>query len=342
MTRSRVTLRDVARHVGVHASTVSRVLNPETRGMVTAEIARRVTEAAAALGYRPNPFAYSLKTKRSFTVGVLVPDLTNPVFPPIIRGIEAVLEQAGYTAILANCDGHPQRERVALEKMKARQVDGLILATARREDPLVAECLAERIPLVLINRTVDRADAPAVVNDDAAGIRLAVEHVAALGHRRIAHVAGPSHLSTGHRRHLGFLAALRALGLEPDPRRIEVCQAFSEAEGRRALEALFARGADCTAVVAANDLLALGCYDALEARGLRCPEHLSVTGFNDMPLLGKLRPPLTAVRIPLHEMGERAAQMLLAQVQEPGMPVHPVLLAPTLIVRGSTGPAPTG
>jgi LacI family transcriptional regulator len=333
-----VTLRDVARRVGVHPSTVSRVLNPRTRGMVTADIARRVTDAAGSLGYAPNPFAYSLKTNRSFLVGVLVPDLVNPIFPPIIRGIESVLDRGGYTAIIANSDNQPERERLILEKMQARQVDGLILATAHRSDALVAKYMAAGGPLVLINRTIEGTPVHAVVNEDRRGMHLAVQHVVALGHTRIAHLAGPPRFSTGQRRLQGFREAMRAAGLRPDPRLIAPCAAFAEEEGLRALRRLLGGRVRFTAVVAANDRLALGGYDALAERGLRCPEDVSITGFNDMPLVDKVRPPLTTVRIPLYEMGARAARMLLEQLTQPGATPQSVQLPPTLIVRGSTAP----
>lgn len=339
MTRARVTLRDVALHVGVHESTVSRVLNAKTRHMVTPEVADRVAAAADALGYRPNPIAYSLKTNRTLTVGVLIPDLTNPMFPPIIRGIQDSLERAGYTAIFANSDNDTKRERVILEAMKARRIDGLILATAHVEDPLVAETAAEEIPLVLVNRTTESDTVSSVANDDAAGIALAVRHLESLGHRRIAHVAGPQTLSTGKRRREGFIEAIRECGRQPQPSLIEVGRAFSEEAGRRALEAILARSRAFTAVVAANDMLAIGCYDALEAAGIACPEEVSVTGFNDMPFVDKLRPALTTVRIPHYEMGETAARLLLGHMADRKSRPQTILLKRELIVRGSTAPA---
>jgi LacI family transcriptional regulator len=338
MGSQRITLRDVARRVGVHPSTVSRVLNPVTRNMVTPEIAQRVTEAAQSLGYRPNPFAYSLKTNRSRLVGVLVPDLVNPIFPPILRGIEAVLEAAGYTAIVANTDNQEDRERVILERMGERQVDGLILATAHRAD---ARAQDPGLPLVFINRTVDDRPVYAVVNEDKAGIRLAVEHLASRGHRRIAHIAGPQSISTGFRRREGFEEVLREAGLPVEPRWIVPAAAYTEVEGQKALAPLLNGGPPpFTGIVAANDLLALGCYDALQECGLRCPEDVSVTGFNDMPMADKLRPPLTTVRIPHYEIGAEAARLLLGQLTDPPEAPHTVSLMPTLVVRGSTGAAP--
>ena len=336
MARPRVTLRDVARRVGVHPSTVSRALNPATRGLITDDIARRVTRAAAALGYRLNHIAYGLKTNRSRTVGVLVPDITNPVFPPIIRGIEDALAEAGYTAILANTDNDAGRERVILENMFARRVDGLILATARRRDPVVERCVAEDVPAVLLNRTVDSGAVSSVVNDDAFGIRLVVRHLIDRGHARIAHLAGPLTLSTGNACHRSFHSALKAAGLRSHPRRVVVCGAFSESEGKLGFLELWRRDRSFTAVVAGNDLLALGCYDAARELGVRVPEDVAVTGFNDMPFVDKLQPPLTTVRIPHYRMGAQAARTLLARLHNRDAPVEHVTLRPELVVRGST------
>jgi LacI family transcriptional regulator len=340
MARSKVTIHDVASAVGCHPSTVSRVLNANTRHMVTAEIARRVLEATRELGYHPNALAHSLRTRRSNTVGVLIPDITNPVFPPILRGIEDVLATAGYTAILANTDSAGstgERDEIILDRILARRVDGLILATARRKDTIIDRCIAEDVPVVLINRTTKSGGRTmSVVTDDAAGIGLTVAHLAGLGHKRIAHVAGPLHLSTGYERHRGFQEAMRDTGLKPDPALIAVADAFSTRAGEKATLALLDGGRKFTALVAANDLLALGAYDALAARGLRCPQDVSITGFNDMPFVDKVNPPLTTVRIQHYEMGARAATALLERLKEPNARGHEIKLEPSLVVRGST------
>jgi LacI family transcriptional regulator len=341
MARAKATIHDVAKAVGVHASTVSRVLNPGRRHMVTTEMARRVIDAATSLGYHPNALAHGLRMKRSSTVGVLIPDITNPVFPLILRGIEDALGPLGYTAIIANTDGEAARDALTLERMLARRVDGLILATARRQDPVVARCIAEDLPVVLINRmTSDIGEITAVVNQDARGIALAVAHLAGLGHRRIAHLAGPQHLSTGHERLEGFIAAMTESGLVAEPRLIATAPAYNVAEGERAMYALldgggFAQGG-FTAVVVANDLLAIGCYDALAARGLRCPGDLSITGYNDMPFVDKLSPPLTTIRIQHYEMGVRAARLLLERLTDSASRRVDIKLEPSLVIRGST------
>ena len=335
----RVTLRDVARQVGVHPSTVSRVLNPATRGMVSSEIAERVTETARALGYRPNPIAYGLRTNRSFTIGVVLPDLTNPVFPPMVRGIEATLEAAGYTAIIANTDNDPTRAGKIIDIMRSRQVDGLIVGTARLDDPLVTECLEDGIPLVLINRRVEDGRIPSVAADSAVGMSAVVHHLVGLGHRRIAHIAGPQYLSTGRARLRGVRNALAAHGIADDPALIVYGESFTVEEGRRCTDQLIDSGAAFTAIVCANDLLAIGCYESLDRHGRACPGDVSVTGYNDIRFMDKLRPPLTTVRIPTHEIGTEAARTLLERMRDPATPAREVRLEPELIVRGSTGPA---
>jgi LacI family transcriptional regulator len=321
----------------VHPGTVSRALNEQTRALVNPETAERVLRAAERLGYRPNPIARGLKTNRSFTVGVVIPDLTNPLFPPIVRGIEDRLTEAGYTALIVNTDNDADRERTQIAAMRARQVDGFIAATARLDHELLAEAGAGGTPLVLVNRSFEDGSVPAVTVDDREGIRLAVEHVAALGHRRIGHLAGPQNVSTGHRRYLGFLEAMRTAGLEVPAGYVSFTAALTESEGTRASAELLELQPRVTAVVAGNDRLAIGCYDTLAAHGLSCPEDVSIVGFNDMPFVDRLRPPLTTVRVPQREIGTVAADLLLQQLSDPSQPAREILLEPALVIRASTG-----
>jgi LacI family transcriptional regulator len=334
--RTSVTIRDVARRADVHPGTVSRALNEQTRALVNPDTAERVLRAAEELGYRPNPIARGLKTNRSFTVGVLIPDLTNPLFPPIMRGIEDRLGEAGYTLLTVNTDNDPELERHHLQALRDRQVDGFIAATARLHADLLAEVAAAGTPVVLVNRSLEDGSLPAVTVNDRHGSKLAVDHVAALGHKRIGYVAGPQNVSTGHQRYLGFIEAMHDAGLEASPERTSFSDAFSEPEGSRACEELLGREPNVTAVVAANDRLALGCYDTLEAHGLTCPDDVSVVGFNDMPFVGRLRPPLTTVRVPQREIGTVAADVLLEHLTDGTVAAREILLEPTLIIRGST------
>ncbi|MGA4843614.1 LacI family DNA-binding transcriptional regulator [Streptomyces sp. G45] len=336
-----VRLRDVADAAGVHPATASRALNPATRAQVSADTARRVLRVAEDLGYRPNPIARSLKTARSHTVGLVLPDLTNPYFPPVVRGIESALEPAGYHAWIVDTHNDPVRERAQIDSLCARRVDGLIVATARRDHPHLRALHADGVPLVLVNRRVDGLDVPSVAPDDASGIAQAVGHLAALGHLRVALVGGPATTSTGAARTRAFGHAVRDLGLAADPALRAEASQWTEAAGAAALRRLLDAGAACTAVVAASDLLALGCYDALAERGLRCPGDVSVVGFNDMPFLSRLRPALTTVRVAQAAIGAAAARLLFDAMADPPdapRPARPSLFPVSLVVRESTAP----
>jgi|HubBroStandDraft_6_1064221.scaffolds.fasta_scaffold105552_3 LacI family transcriptional regulator len=347
-----VTLRDVAVRAGVHPATASRALNPETRILVSEDTARRVLDAAETLGYSPNPVARSLRTRRSHTVGVLIPDLNNPLFPPMVRGLEDRLAAAGYVALIGNTDSDDKRERMVFDQMRARHVDGLVLATARLRHPLLAEASRAEIPVVLINRLAQDYSFPSVTVDNERGVRMAVSHLAGLGHRRIAHIAGPQEMSTGLSRYRGFVTAMESSGLQVDSELVVFAKAFTVEEGLRCGRLLLERGggqpgqagqagpADCTAIAAANDMLAVGCYAALDECGLSCPEDISVVGFNDMPFIDRLRPPMTTIRFPHYQVGTEAAQLLLERIADHSSPVKILYLAPELIIRGSTARAP--
>mgnify|MGYP000480491688 CR=1 FL=1 len=332
------TLRDVAADAGVHPATASRALNPGTRALVNEETARRVLDSAERLGYRPNPIARGLKTNRSYTIGVLVPDLRNPLFPPIARGVEERLEPSGYTSLLANTDNDHEREKLSFEAMRARQVDGFITGTARREHPLLRELADTGVPLVQVNRRMDDDDVPSVVADDIAGVRMAVDHLVELGHTRIAHVAGSLEVSTGQQRLDGFLKAMGDRGVQADQRLIPTARNYSEAEGQRLTKGLLDAGLAFTAILAGNDLMALGCIDAINEAGLRCPDDVSVVGFNDMDWSARFAPPLTTVRVPHYDLGVQAADLLLERLatDEPGPAKH-LVLPVEMVVRGSTG-----
>jgi LacI family transcriptional regulator len=248
------------------------------------------------------------------------------------------LAEAGYTALIVNTDNDAERERSQIAAMRARQVDGFIAATARLDHELLAETGGRGTPLVLVNRSFEDGSVAAVTVDDREGTRLAVEHVMGLGHRLIGHLAGPQNVSTGHRRYLGFLEAMRAAGLEVPDGSVSFTTALTEAEGARACAELLQRQPRVTAVVAGNDRLAMGCYDTLAARDLSCPEDISIVGFNDMPFIDRLRPPLTSVRVPQREIGTVAADLLLQQLADPSQAAREILLEPSLVIRASTCP----
>ncbi|MFC4524315.1 LacI family DNA-binding transcriptional regulator [Cupriavidus pinatubonensis] len=334
--RKRLTLKDLAAEINVHYSTVSRVMNPATRHLVADDVAARVLALADERGYRPNRMAAGLRTQRSGLVGVVLPDIANPVFPPILAGIESVLCQQGYVPIVVNAGTDKERQRFVIDQMVGRQVEGLLLATAERDDPILDYCLAQRIPVVMVNRGEDTGRASCVVSDSLLAMRLTVDHLIGLGHRRIGHIAGPATLSTGFLRREGFLRAVRHHRLRREQWQVIEAPSYSREAGREACAKLLAKFPGMTAIAAGNDLIAMGCYDYLRERGLRCPEDISVVGHNDMPFVDALTPPLTTVRIAVHEMGEEAARLLLRKISEPDADAVTVELKPELIVRGST------
>lgn len=335
------TLREVAERAGVHVTTASRALNPATSALVNAATLRRVRAAARELRYQPNAIARGLKTARSMSIGVLLPDLMNPLFPPILRGIEDVLAAAGYTALIANTDNDLHRQATLFDSLRARQVEGLIVATAHREDPLLSDAHLQGVPMVLVNRRVDGRAIPSVTGDDHHGIALAVQHLADLGHTRIAHVAGPQDTTTGRTRLIAYRQALADAGLAADPALALESGGFTEASGAVATRRLLDSdhgGHAPTALLAANDLIALGCLDVFAERGIGCPDGISLVGFNDMPFVNRLTPPLTTVRVPHYEIGAEAAHILLARLRNPDLPAKSITLPVSLVVRKSTGP----
>jgi LacI family transcriptional regulator len=333
-----VTLKDVARLAGVHPATASRALNPETRLLVNEGTSHRVLAAAAELGYRPNAVARSLRTKRSHTVGVLIPDLNNPLFPPIVRGLEDRLDADGYVALIGNTDGDNTRERRIIDQMRARSVDGFVLATAHLRNPLLGETAEVGLPVVFMNRVAEDYSFPSVTVDNERGVRMAIGHLIALGHERIGYIAGPQDVSTGLARYRGFRAAMASAGKNVEPGLVAFATAFSVEEGHRCTRQILASGVRCTALAAGNDMLAVGCYEALDEAGLNCPGQISVVGFNNMPFINMLRPPLTTVAFPHYEVGTQAAQLLIEQMNGDEGPVKVLFLAPELITRGSTAP----
>lgn len=339
----RVKLIDVAAAAGVHPGTASRALNPATRDQVSRETSRRVLATAKRMGYVPNTLARGLRTARSYVVGMVVPDITNPLFPPMVRGVEQVLSDAGYTLVLTDTDNDAVTERRQVEQLKARGADGFVIATARWEDSLLDEIAAAGTPSVLVNRYTASRALPYVGGDERTGVRLAVEHLVGIGHRRIVYVAGPQDTSTGRERSAAFRQAVRANGLAARARLVTAATAYTESAGAVATRRLLEATTDFTAIMAGNDLIALGVLSVLTERGISCPDDMSVVGFNDLPMVDKLSPPLTTVRLPLHAIGATAGRILLSRMD--GTPAADVLaqslLGVELAVRGSTAPPRT-
>lgn len=334
--RNRVTLKQVAQKAGVHPSTVSRALHPSTRSVVADDVVARILQVAKELGYRPNLMAAGLRTGRSHLIGALVPDTANTIFSVILSGATERLAEDGYSLVIADVGNRPERQLELTQQFIARGIDGLILATVRRDDPLVDFCVDQNLPTVLVNRAEEKRRISAVVSDDILGMQLAFDHLVQLGHNNIAHVAGPEATSTGHLRRLGFLQASRSHQQEGGAPPVVEAAAYSREAGALATAELLQKEPEVTAIVAANDLLALGAYDCLKALGIRCPEDISIVGHNDMPLVDMVSPPLTTIRISHQEIGRQAADLLLSRMHGTERVERNVVLAPQLIIRGST------
>jgi DNA-binding LacI/PurR family transcriptional regulator len=335
-----VTIHDVARQARVSVSTVSRAFT--TPGMVREGTRSRVLSAAEALGYRPNRAAQSLITGRTGNLGVIVPDLGNPFFPAVLKGAQSRAREADHAVFLADTGEDPRLEADLIRAM-AKQVDGVVLCSSR----LAPSDLDEVVGLtsvVLLNRRVPGV--PAVVMDSADGMRQAVEHLAALGHRRCAYLSGPRNSWSNRERRRGLRAAARAHGI--DALELGPFAPHFEA-GLQAADVALAAGV--TAVLAFNDLMALGVLSRLADRGVRVPAELSVVGFDDIPMAAMCAPSLTTIAMPMEQSGRASVELLLDRLAA-GPPRGPGrgrvdagpdgrrqrLLGTQLIVRSSTAP----
>jgi len=337
MTKSkhaRPTLKDIARDVGVHVSTISRALNPNNTHAVSPDLMDEIRRVSARRGYKPNAAAYLLRTNRSRTIGVVVPDITDPVFPPIIRGIEDALARHGYVAILINTDGDPRRQAQAVETLKPRGIDGLILASVLRHDLDTAR-LISGIPAVTVSRRSDNVGFSSVVHDEHDGFCRVLTHLASLGHRAIATIAGPQTISTGHNRYSSYVRFIKEFDLLERPI-AAFARAFNEMEGERCAEELLLARQPFTAVACANDRLAIGAVTAFRRHGVECPRDVSITGFNDMPLADRLSPALTTVRVQHYKAGTEAADLIVDTIENGTDKPRHIVLPVELIVRAST------
>ena len=332
---ARRTIADVARAARVHPSTVSRALNDGAA--LRDETRARVLRAARRLDYRPSALARSLRLQRTLTLGMLVPDIANPFFPPIIRGAEDTALERGYALVLCNTEDVPERETTYLRVLRERQVDGLLIASSRMADAVITRLRRERFPFVLVNRSARGAELTVTV-DNRGSAAEAIAHLAALGHRRIGHIAGPQTTTTGLERAEGARAAIRRLALAEDPALWIEAAAFSEEAGYAAARSLLALRERPTAIFGANDLIAIGALRAAREAGVRVPADLSLIGFNDIRQAELLEPPLTTVRVPQYEMGATAARLLIARLQHEPMAASHVVLPAALAVRASTAP----
>lgn len=329
-----VTVHDVARHAGVSIATVSRALNGRSR--ISAETRERVLEIASSLGYQPNDLARSLAGMATQTIALLLPDITNPFFPELVKGVQTLADERGHLLLLCHNADDGAKARADIAMLRRKKVDGILLVAGTLRGRGIAEATSG-VPTVVLDRRVPGLRSDLVTVDHRAGARLAVEHLLGLGHRRIAHVTGPSGVSSSKERLTGWEAALRAAGIEPDSGLV-VRGDFLEDGGYAAGHALLERGVEFTAAFAANDLTAIGLMTSLTEAGLRVPADVSVVGFDGIHLAAYTAPPLTTVAQPIFDLGRRAAELLLERLIDGHTEPRTVVLGTKLVERGSTGP----
>ena len=326
------TIKDVAKLAGVHPSTVSRVINDDPR--ISEKTKKKVLLIINKLGYTPNAIARGLKTKRTYTLGILIPDITNPFFAEIARGVEDVANKNNFNVILCNTDDKIKKERTYLQILRGKRVDGLILGTAHVRDKSILELEMKKFPYILISRNIEGLDKNCIIVDDVEGGMMATEYLIKLGHRRIAHITGPLKTRSALNRLKGYKLALKKYNIERMDELVEEGD-FRIKGGYQAMKKFLKLIVPPRAIFAANDLLALGAMQAIQKKNFHVPEDFSVIGFNDIKLASFVYPALTTIRQPMLEMGELAVKMLLRIIEKGEFNQRKIVLKPKLIIRES-------
>lgn len=339
--KARPTMKDVARHASVSVSTVSYVLNGT--GPVSQERRERVLQAVKMLNYTPNEAARGLRQRSAPTVGLIVPDLTNPYFAMIAEGVERYSSERDALVVLCAPEvaGTSSSEPTTTRLLRSQRLSGCIFLSGASAVPRSLMELTELGPVVLVDELLPGFGLPAVVSDNRSGARAVAAHVLSMGHRRVAIIGGPSTLWSSHQRLAGYREAFASGGIEPDSIPLEVGD-YRQESGFDAARLLMERssGKDrITALVCANDLMAVGAIEYLRSQSLRVPEDVSVVGFDDVPFARSLTPRLTTVRQPAHDMGARAAELLFSLLEDPTTPPPDYQPLPVeLMVRDSVVP----
>lgn len=332
MVSLRVTMVDVAKAAGVSVMTVSRVINGKPD--VSVATRQRVLEIAERLGYRPNRIARGLATKHTGTLGLVVPDVANPFFAEVARGVEHVAYAGGYNVFLCNTDEDPAREMAVLRSLEEKRVDGLVLCSSRLEDKELRAALVHHSAAVLVNRRLEGDNMSAVLVDDEMGGWMATQHLLQAGHRAIGFLAGPLASRSGQQRHKGYRAALAAAGVRYDPHRVRHCSPTVEGGLHIARELLTAQ-LKLTALFCYNDLVAVGALQACAELGLHVPDDVAVVGFDDIFLAALVTPPLTTCHVARFDLGSQAMRLLLDRIQGRSKEYQEITLQPRLVVRAS-------
>jgi LacI family transcriptional regulator len=328
------TITQVAKQAGVSTATVSRVL-AEQEGVSEALVVR-VHEAVKSLNYQPNRVARNLRRQASQIIGVVISDIQNPFFTSLLRGIEKIIEDAGYTLLLTNTDEDENRERKYLAILRAEGVAGIIIAPCQRDRDAFRDFEDGSLPMILIDRTVPESPLDLVTVNSKLGVFEAVNHLIQLGHTQIGLVSGPEKVSTAFERKAGYLKALIDAGITPNPDFIQYGN-FRQEGGYDAMRRVLNLPERPTAVMTANNLMTLGALQVIHEYGLSIPDEMSVVGFDDMAWADSLKPSLTAIMQPTYEMGTTSAQLLLERMRDPQGPTRQVVLQTRLIIRSSSG-----
>lgn len=335
------TLKDVAREADVSVSTVSRVFNnPEKVHPGTRD---RVKEAVDTLGYQPSRVARRLRLEdgKASLIGLVIPDIQNPFFADVARGVEDVAQNNEYALILSNSDEDPDKQKLAVDTLKTEDVDGVIVPPISMDDPNVKRLLDSDIAVVCVDRRMEDVRVDTILSDNRKGAYEAVSHLFELGHRRIGFIGGIPQISTSTDRREGYEQALRDHGVRIDSALIKEGDSRRE-RGEYLTAALLDLDSPPTALFTGNNLTTLGALSALNARDLRVPEDISIVGYDDVPWAMALNPPPTVIDQPAYEMGSRAAELLLQRLDAPNRSPTVVTLQPKLITRQSCAPPPDG
>ncbi|RLP98681.1 LacI family DNA-binding transcriptional regulator [Geobacillus sp. FSL K6-0789] len=326
-------IKDVAKRANVSTATVSRVLR--NTGNVTEETRQRVLEAIEALNYQPNVLGRYLRRMETETVLVVVPDITNPFFSKVLRGIEAVALKHGYQVLLGDTQNDARLEEQYLNVLPQRQVDGMIFLTARIRKELMEE-MARQFPIVLACEYLEGTDIPTVSIDNISSARKATEHLIRLGHCRIAHLSGPMNIILSRDRLRGYQQALAQHELEADAALVQEGD-FTYESGYHLTLKLLALEKPPTAIFAANDEMAIGAVKAIRHRGGRVPDDVAVVGFDDIHMASIFEPSLTTIAQPMFEIGQKAMELLLALIEGTSARRRQLVLPDRLVIRDSCG-----
>lgn len=333
-----ITLEHLAHVAGVSVSTVSRALNDSDHA-VNQETRKRILTLAKQMGYRPNVMARSLKTDRTFSIGIIVDNIVSPFTPVMIRGIQDYLKTFGYFSLIINTDWNPQMETEAVHDLISRSIDGIIFVESWLREPNPTLDVANK-PYVFVHRLFGTAERNAVSVDDFYGGRVATEHLIQLKHQRIAHISGPPGWGASENRRRGYRATLHHAGMPLAPGYLYQGD-WEVQSGYAAVKTFLTLPEPPTAIFAANDLMALGAIYALQESGRRVPEDVAVVGYDDREIASIARPSITTVSLPCYEMGEMSAKLLLRLLEKETQSEKPVKIKGKLIVRESSG-APEG